>query len=86
MASNTSLLRPSAEEGGASRGKQSRSEKKSRKAMQKLGMKPVPNITRVTIKKSKNVRLLYIPLDELAGAKGCTCNPTFKVSMESDKT
>lgn len=43
-------------EGGASRGKQSRSEKKSRKAMQKLGMKPVPNITRVTIKKSKNVR------------------------------
>lgn len=25
--------------------------------MQKLGMKPVPNISRVTIKKSKNVRL-----------------------------
>ncbi len=42
------------EEGG-SRGKQSRSEKKSRKAMQKLGMKPVPGVTRVTIKKSKNV-------------------------------
>lgn len=41
-------------EGGPG-GKQSRSEKKSRKAMQKLGMKPVPNITRVTIKKSKNV-------------------------------
>eukprot|EP00271_Cylindrocystis_brebissonii_P001707 TRINITY_DN1198_c2_g1_i2.p1 TRINITY_DN1198_c2_g1~~TRINITY_DN1198_c2_g1_i2.p1 ORF type:complete len:221 (-),score=74.61 TRINITY_DN1198_c2_g1_i2:336-998(-) len=34
--------------------KQSRSEKKSRKAMQKLGMKPVPGVTRVTIKKSKN--------------------------------
>jgi len=42
------------------RGKQSRSEKKSRKAMQKLGMKPVPNITRVTIKKSKNVSLAAI--------------------------
>lgn len=42
------------EEGGA-RGKQSRSEKKSRKAMQKLGMKPVPGVSRVTIKKSKNV-------------------------------
>jgi len=41
------------EEGG--RGKQSRSEKKSRKAMQKLGMKPVPGVTRVTIKKSKNI-------------------------------
>ena len=39
------------------RGKQSRSEKKSRKAMQKLGMKPVPDVTRVTIKKSKNVRI-----------------------------
>jgi hypothetical protein len=35
--------------------KQSRGEKKSRKAMQKLGMKPVTGVTRVTIKKSKNV-------------------------------
>ena len=43
------------EEGGGNRGKQSRSEKKSRKAMQKLGMKPVPGVSRVTIKKSKNV-------------------------------
>ena len=44
------------EEGGpGARGKQSRSEKKSRKAMQKLGMKPVPGVSRVTIKKSKNV-------------------------------
>jgi nascent polypeptide-associated complex subunit alpha len=41
-------------EGGA-RGKQSRPEKKSRKAIQKLGMKPVPGVSRVTIKKSKNV-------------------------------
>lgn len=47
-------------EGGASRGKQSRSEKKSRKAMQKLGMKPVPNIMRVTIKKSKNVSVVML--------------------------
>eukprot|EP00236_Picocystis_salinarum_P006432 CAMPEP_0113925982 /NCGR_PEP_ID=MMETSP1159-20121227/3506_1 /TAXON_ID=88271 /ORGANISM="Picocystis salinarum" /LENGTH=183 /DNA_ID=CAMNT_0000926333 /DNA_START=119 /DNA_END=670 /DNA_ORIENTATION=+ /assembly_acc=CAM_ASM_000767 len=37
------------------RGKQSRSEKKSRKAMQKLGMKPVPGVMRVTIRKSKNI-------------------------------
>merc|ERR1712224_1061918 len=36
-------------------GKQSRSEKKSRKAVQKLGMKPVPGIVRVTVKKSKNI-------------------------------
>merc|ERR1711988_226766 len=44
-------------EGGESsgKGKQSRSEKKSRKAMAKLGMKPVPGIIRVTIKKSKNI-------------------------------
>ena len=44
-----------ADDGTPSRGKQSRSEKKSRKAMQKLGMKPVPGVSRVTIKKSKNV-------------------------------
>merc|ERR1712100_874621 len=35
-------------------GKQNRSEKKSRKAVSKLGMKPVPGIVRVTVKKSKN--------------------------------
>ncbi|KAK4740449.1 hypothetical protein SAY87_032391 [Trapa incisa] len=35
--------------------KQSRSEKKSRKAMLKLGMKPVPGVTRVTIKRTKNI-------------------------------
>merc|ERR1739847_7836 len=40
---------------GEGKGKQSRSEKKSRKAMQKLGMKPVPGIIRVTVKKSKNI-------------------------------
>eukprot|EP01138_Halocafeteria_seosinensis_P011274 gb/GECG01011516.1/.p1 GENE.gb/GECG01011516.1/~~gb/GECG01011516.1/.p1 ORF type:complete len:214 (+),score=56.13 gb/GECG01011516.1/:1-642(+) len=40
-------------EGG--RGKQNRAEKKSRKAMQKLGMKPIGGITRVTVKKSKNI-------------------------------
>lgn len=51
------------EEGGA-RGKQSRSEKKSRKAMQKLGMKPVPGVMRVQIRKSKNVS---------KGSAGCAC-------------
>jgi nascent polypeptide-associated complex subunit alpha len=44
------------EDGTASgRSKQSRSEKKSRKAMQKLGMKPLLGVVRVTIKKSKNI-------------------------------
>ncbi|KAL6048332.1 Nascent polypeptide associated complex alpha [Balamuthia mandrillaris] len=35
--------------------KQSRTEKKSRKAIAKLGMKPFPGITRVTVKKAKNI-------------------------------
>ncbi|DAZ92838.1 TPA: hypothetical protein N0F65_000518 [Lagenidium giganteum] len=39
----------------AEKGKHNRSEKKSRKAMQKLGLKPVTGIIRVTIKKSKNI-------------------------------
>ncbi|XP_031491360.1 nascent polypeptide-associated complex subunit alpha-like protein 1 [Nymphaea colorata] len=42
-------------EGDSGRSKQSRSEKKSRKAMLKLGMKPVLGVSRVTIKKSKNI-------------------------------
>jgi nascent polypeptide-associated complex subunit alpha len=39
----------------SSRAKQSRSEKKARKAMSKLGLKPVPGVTRVTVRKSKNI-------------------------------
>merc|ERR1711966_383112 len=49
---------PEMEEGegeAGGKGRQSRSEKKSRKAMAKLGMKPVPGIIRVTVKKSKNI-------------------------------
>ncbi|KAF9603456.1 hypothetical protein IFM89_036249 [Coptis chinensis] len=39
---------------GSQSNKQSRSEKKSHKAMLKLGMKPIPGVSRVTVKKSKN--------------------------------
>merc|ERR1719355_474739 len=42
-------------EGADPRVKQNRSEKKSRKAVSKLGMKQVPGIVRVTVKKSKNI-------------------------------
>lgn len=50
------LLLAGHQDGDASgRSKQSRSEKKSRKAMLKLGMKPIPGVSRVTVKKSKNV-------------------------------
>ncbi|KAF6137641.1 hypothetical protein GIB67_030533 [Kingdonia uniflora] len=41
--------------GGNESSKQSRSEKKSRKAMLKLGMKTVTGVSRVTIKKAKNI-------------------------------
>jgi len=39
----------------ASKQKQSRSEKKARKAIAKLGLKQIPGINRVTMKKSKNI-------------------------------
>ncbi|XP_019437306.1 PREDICTED: nascent polypeptide-associated complex subunit alpha-like protein 2 isoform X3 [Lupinus angustifolius] len=41
--------------GGTEGSKQSRSEKKSRKAMLKLGLKPVTGVSRVTINRTKNV-------------------------------
>ncbi|KAJ0588774.1 putative nascent polypeptide-associated complex NAC domain, NAC A/B domain superfamily [Helianthus annuus] len=44
-----------AAQGGSESSKQSRSEKKSRKAMLKLGMKPVLGVSRVTIKRAKNI-------------------------------
>merc|ERR1711977_372523 len=60
------------ESGG--KGKQSRSEKKSRKAMAKLGMKPVPGIIRVTVKKSKNILFVIKEPD------------VFKTSAENPKS
>ncbi|KAJ1400585.1 Nascent polypeptide-associated complex NAC domain [Sesbania bispinosa] len=41
--------------GSAEGSKQSRSEKKSRKAMLKLGLKPFTGVSRVTIKRTKNI-------------------------------
>ena len=38
-----------------SKARQSRGEKKARKAMSKLGLKAVQGVTRVTIRKSKNI-------------------------------
>ncbi|RZF37115.1 hypothetical protein LSTR_LSTR015305 [Laodelphax striatellus] len=38
-----------------SKAKQSRGEKKARKIMSKLGLKPIQGVTRVTIRKSKNI-------------------------------
>ncbi|CAM0873188.1 unnamed protein product [Alopecurus aequalis] len=44
------------QDGDASgKSKQSRSERKSRKAMLKLGMKSITGVSRVTVKKSKNI-------------------------------
>uniref|UniRef100_A0A087YJ25 NAC-A/B domain-containing protein n=1 Tax=Poecilia formosa TaxID=48698 RepID=A0A087YJ25_POEFO len=45
----------SAVDDGLNRPKQSRSEKKARKAMSKLGLKPVHGVTRITIRKSKSI-------------------------------
>lgn len=39
----------------ASKAKQSRGEKKARKIMSKLGLKPIQGVSRVTIRKSKNI-------------------------------
>jgi nascent polypeptide-associated complex subunit alpha len=38
---------------------QTRTEKKARKAMAKLGLKPVPGVTRVTMRRSKHVSLFF---------------------------
>jgi len=46
-----------------SKSKQSRSEKKARKAMSKLGLKPVADVNRVTIRKSKNILFIIAKPD-----------------------
>jgi len=40
---------------GGDAGKQNRAEKKTRKAVSKMGLKPVSGIVRVTVKKAKNI-------------------------------
>lgn len=65
------------QEGGAGAegkgGKQSRSEKKARKAVQKLGMKPVPGISRVTVRKSKNILFVIAAPDVYKSPVSDTC-------------
>eukprot|EP00536_Pseudo-nitzschia_multiseries_P012307 jgi/Psemu1/31666/gm1.31666_g len=51
---------------------QNRNEKKARKAMLKLGMKPVPGILRVTVKKSKNVLFAINKPDVFKATSGDT--------------
>lgn len=52
---NAAAVKDEEGKAGAKGGKQNRAEKKARKAMQKLGMKQVPGIVRVAIKKAKNI-------------------------------
>merc|ERR1712188_358313 len=61
--------------------KQCRAEKKSRKAMQKLGMKPEPGIIRVTVKKSKNILFVIKDPDvfKTSADNGRSPNSTFVV-------
>jgi nascent polypeptide-associated complex subunit alpha len=49
-------------EQGDATSRQSRGEKKARKALSKLGLKPVPGITRVTMKRPKGVRAVVLTI------------------------
>ena len=50
-------LEPAHAGAAGAKAKQSRSEKKARKVVQRLGLKPVPGVLRVRVKKGKNVRI-----------------------------
>merc|ERR1711980_69327 len=55
-----------------SKAKQSRSEKKARKAMSKLGLRQVTGVTRVTIRKSKNILFVITKPDVYKSPAGDT--------------
>merc|ERR1711962_1996143 len=55
-----------------SKAKQSRSEKKARKAMSRLGLKVVSGVTRVTIRKSKNILFVINKPDVYKSSAGDT--------------
>ncbi|EEQ97283.1 nascent polypeptide associated complex alpha chain with an NAC domain, putative [Perkinsus marinus ATCC 50983] len=54
------------------RGKLNRAEKKARRAIQKLGLKPVPGIVRVTVRKGKEMLFVISQPDVLKAAGGDT--------------
>uniref|UniRef100_A0A7S3BVG5 NAC-A/B domain-containing protein n=1 Tax=Prasinoderma singulare TaxID=676789 RepID=A0A7S3BVG5_9VIRI len=64
------------EEEAGKGGKHSRAEKKARKAMSKLGMRPVEGVSRVTIKKSKNI-LFVITKPDVFKAPGSETHVIF---------
>ncbi len=50
-------------EGEEGRGKQNRNEKKARKAILKMGMKPVPGVNRIMVKKNKSTLFIITKPD-----------------------
>ena len=56
----------------ATKGKQSRGEKKARKTLSKLGLKQVTGVTRVTIRKSKNILFVVNQPDVYKNPNGDT--------------
>ncbi|KAF7032974.1 hypothetical protein CFC21_044102 [Triticum aestivum] len=70
--------------GGSSR--QSRSEKKSRKAMEKLDMKAIIGVSRVTIKKSKNVVYVLSKPDVFKSSQSDTYVMFGEIKVEDPST
>jgi len=63
---------PDAPADEAGKGKQSRGEKKARKTLSKLGLKQVAGVTRVTIRKSKNILFVVNQPDVYKNPNGDT--------------
>jgi nascent polypeptide-associated complex subunit alpha len=68
---------------GSEEQKQSRGEKKARKALEKLGLKKVPGVSRVTIRKSKNI-LFVIDDPEVLKQPGTDTYVIFGVAKVED--
>ncbi|KAM3354420.1 hypothetical protein ACQJBY_025226 [Aegilops geniculata] len=75
-------------EGGdaGGRSRQSRSEKKSRKAMEKLGMKAITGVSRVTIKKSKTVMYVLSKPDVFKSSQSDTYVMFGELKVEDPST
>ena len=68
--------------GGSNVTVHSRNEKKARKSIAKLGLKHVPGITRVTLRRPKNVSKNLPAIDRAHEAQTCLCKK-FAFSIES---
>nr|MDT0250277.1 NAC domain-containing protein [Endozoicomonas sp.] len=80
---SVTVREPGLQDKAQSERKQSRSEKKARKAMKLLNLKEIPGVTRVTMQRSTNAQFVFINPDVYKSSGSGTYSDTYVVFGEA---